>query len=132
MEKKKYSGRRIRHLLSYPFLYMLIIPLIITDILIEIYHRICFPLYKIPLVKRSNYIKIDKHKLKYLRITEKIGCVYCGYANGWANYSSKIAGETEKYWCGIKHKKYKGFVEPKHHKSFVKYGDEREFKKRYK
>ena len=42
-----------------------------------------------------------------------------------------ITAETEKYWCGIMHKKYKGFVQPAHHKDFLKYGDEKAFKEKY-
>jgi len=49
---------------------------------------------------------------------DKFNCVYCGYVNGWINYIQEIAARTEKYWCAIKHEKYEGFVEPKHHKDF--------------
>jgi hypothetical protein len=110
---------------------MMIIPLVILDVFIEVYHHICFPLYGIPLVKRSNYIKIDRHKLEYLTPMEKIDCAYCGYANGLLHYSAEIAGRTEKYWCGIKHKEEKDFVPPKHHENFVEYGDRGAFEKRY-
>jgi len=41
---------------------------------------------------------------------------------------SEIAARTEKYWCGIKHQPARGFHEPKHHKDFLKYGDEKAFK----
>ena len=96
MEHKKYS-RKFRHWISYPFIWITILPLIILDIFLELYHRACFPFYGIPYVKRCKYIKIDRHKLQYLSLGNKIGCAYCGYANGWPNYASVIAGETEKY-----------------------------------
>ena len=112
-----------------PFIYMMIIPVIILDVFLEIYHRICFPLYGISCVKRSDYIKIDRHKLSYLSFPEKVNCVYCGYGNGIANYAAKIAGETEAYWCGIKHKKRKGFVQPSHQHNFLEYGDENSYRK---
>lgn len=95
----------------------------------EIYHRICFPLYQIPQVKRSNYIKIDRHKLEYLNGFDKVGCIFCGYANGLIHYAQVIGGETEKYWCGIKHQQSKSFVEPSHHKDFLDYGDKDSFEK---
>ena len=95
----------------------------------EIYHNVCFPLYGIPLVKRNKYIKIDRQKLKYLRFAEQVSCAYCGYANGVMAYGVKIAGETEKYWCGIKHQKDEEFIEPAHHKDFLKYGDEKAYDK---
>ena len=132
MEKSKYKNRFLRHALASPIIYSTIFPLIIFDIFLEIYHRICFPLYKLPIVKRSKYIRIDRHRLKYLNWFEKINCVFCGYANGLIHYASVIVGNTEKYWCGIKHQKYKGFIEPPHHKTFLKYGDKKTFEKKYR
>jgi len=127
-DRKK--GMWIRHAISFPFIWSLIIPLAITDLWVEIYHHICFPLYGIPLVKRKNYIKIDRQKLKYLHPIDKIDCAYCGYANGFTSYLSEIAARTEKYWCAIKHRKYKGYKEPKHHKKFIKYGDKKAYEKK--
>ena len=114
-----------------PFIYMMIVPLIFLDFLIEIYHRVCFFLYGIDYIKRGDYIKFDRHKLSYLTFLQKIHCTYCSYANGLLRYSSEIAANTEKYWCGIKHKPTDDFVEPKHHKDFAKYDDKEEFEKKY-
>jgi len=111
---------------------MTMIPLAILDIFGELYHHTCFPLWKIPLFKRKEYIRMDRHKLKYLSLFEKIGCTYCSYANGLLNYAVAIAGRTEIYWCAIRHKKHEGFVEPLNHKDFLKYGDEKAFRKKYK
>ena len=129
MEYKRHPKRFLRHLFSAPFIYIMIFPLAVLDIFIEVYKQLCFRLYGIELIRRKNYIRIDRHKLDYLNFIEKINCAYCGYANGLLNYSVAIAGATEKYWCGIKHKKYNGFVEPKHHKNFLKYGDKNSFKR---
>ena len=129
MEFKKYvKTRLLRHIISIPFIWMMIIPCIITDIMIEIYHRICFPLYGLPYVKRSKYIRIDRHKLKYLSLVQKINCMYCGYANGLLHYASTIAGVTEYYWCGIMHQKKNGFLPPEHHKGFLPYNDKKAYK----
>jgi len=129
MKFKKYPERIWRHLISMPVIYFMIIPLVLFDICLEIYHQICFRLYKIPIVRRSQYIKIDRHKLKYLTRWEKLNCAYCGYANGLMHYASVIAGETEKYWCGIKHQKDPNFIPPEHHKDFLEYGDEESYNK---
>ena len=129
MGYKKYSGRLLRHSLSVPFIFGMVLPLVILDISIEIYHHVCFRLYKIPLVKRADYIRIDRHKLKYLSLFEKISCAYCGYGNGLLHYATIIAGDTETYWCGIKHKKYEGFVEPAHHKDFLEYNNQIQYNK---
>ena len=129
MEFKKHPERFLRHFVSMPVIYFMIIPLVLFDICLEIYHQICFRLYKIPIIKRSSYIKIDRHKLKYLTTWEKLNCAYCGYANGLMHYASIIAGETEKYWCGIKHQKDPNFIPPEHHKDFLEYGDKDSYNK---
>ncbi len=119
--------KNIRHLIAVPFILSMIFPLVILDIMMEIYHRIAFPLYGIPVVRRRKYIRIDRQKLSYLNYLDKIYCTYCGYANGMLAYCVKIAGETEKYWCGVKHKQSEGYVDPAHHKDFLEYGDEEAF-----
>jgi hypothetical protein len=127
MDYLKRKGRLFFHIISMPIIWSLVIPVVILDIWIELYHRTCFPLYGIPYVKRQNYVLIDRHKLQYLSFTQKIGCVYCGYVNGIIHYWSEIGGRTEKYWCGIMHHKKKGFIPPKHHVTFLRYGDKKQF-----
>jgi hypothetical protein len=129
MEYKHQRGRFVRHMLSFPFIWIVIIPFVFMDIIIEIYHRICFWLYGIPYVKRSEFIKMDRHKLSYLKWYDKINCAYCGYANGLLRYDSEIAARTEKYWCSIKHQPSKDFVEPSYQRQFLKYGDEKAYRK---
>jgi len=131
MNYKKYPGRRIKNWLSIPFVYSMIIPIVILDIFLEIYHNTSFRLYKIKRIKRRDHIRIDRQKLKYLDFAEKIGCAYCGYVNGLLEYARTIAGETEKYWCGIKHKKEREndtFITPSYHKDFLEFGDEEGYK----
>ena len=119
--------RLLKYVVVIPIASTCIVPIVIADVWIEIYHRICFPLYRMPYIKRSHYIKVDRYKLKYLNIFQKIYCAYCGYANGVIQYWAKIAGETERYWCGIQHKDGDDFISPSHHKDFSKYGDEDDF-----
>lgn len=92
-----------RYLISIPFIFMMIIPVFILDVWISLYQAICFRLWKIELIKRGTYIVIDRHYLSYLRPYQKLNCMYCGYANGVMAYARKIAAETEKYWCPLKH-----------------------------
>lgn len=131
MNYLRYPKRFLRHVATAPVIYSVIVPVVIADVWIEVYHRMAFPFYGIPYVQRRNYIKIDRQKLSYLDGLQKINCMYCGYVNGVFQYWVKIAGETEKYWCGIRHRKRKGFVEPPHHKEFVEYGDEKAYRKKY-
>lgn len=116
------------HLLSAPFIYGMIVPLVFLDLCIEVYHRICFPLYGMKPLQRSRYITFDRYRLKYLNTWEKLNCLYCEYANGLMSYAMTIVAETEGYWCGIRHQKKAGFVEPGHHQHFLPYGDERSYK----
>jgi len=128
MQASKKPIQYFRQFFSAPFIYILIFPLVVLDFFVELYHRVCFPLYKIPYVKRGQYIRIDRHKLKYLNWIEKINCAYCGYANGLAHYLSEIGARTEKYWCGLKHAKDPNFKSPKYHEDFLEYGDEKGLK----
>ena len=131
MEYKKYPERELSSVLSIPFIWGMLIFFIIFDIGLEIYHQIGFRIFQLPLIDRKKYIKIDRHKLTYLSFPDKLRCMYCGYANGVLSYAVKITGDTEKYWCAIKHKKDDNFVEPPHQKDFVEFGDETEFVSRY-
>lgn len=99
------THQKIRHLLSVPFIYVMIFPAIVFHVFLETYHRICFFLYKIPFVKYSDFFVFDRGKLSYLNILEKLNCWYCSYLNGLMSYAVEIAGRTEKYWCPIKHAK---------------------------
>ncbi len=95
---------------------------IITDVVIEIYHRVAFPIYGIPLVERGRYIRVfDRAKLRQLSLMERLGCAYCGYVNGWAHYVSQIAGRTEEYFCAIKHATDKEYIPGKHEEAFMPY-----------
>jgi len=123
MPAQRPDGRILRHLVSVPFIWVVLFPLLLLDVFIELYHRLCFPLYGLPLVRRKDYIRLDRYKLPYLSPIEKVNCLYCEYANGLLNYAQRIAGDTEGYWCAITHKEYAGFVAPAHHAGFTKYGD---------
>ena len=128
MKKSKFNQHALwKHAVVTPFIWGMLIPVVFADICIEIYHRITFPLYGIPYVKRSQYIKMDRQKLKYLDWSTKVGCAYCGYMNGWFHYATAISGQTEKYWCAIKHEQGKGFKNPPHQKNFIEYGDKKAY-----
>jgi hypothetical protein len=73
------------------------------DLAVAIYQAICFPIYGIPKVRRADYLIFDRGRLGYLNPIEKLGCVYCSYANGLLSYVTEIAARTEQYFCPIKH-----------------------------
>lgn len=130
-EKRFTTREYLKHYVTLPFIFGMLIPLFLLDICLELYHRISFFLYNIPRIKRRRYIRIDRHKLSYLSWYEKIFCAYCGYANGLLHYASTIAAETEKYWCGIKHEPVDNFTPPTHHTDFAQYNDEEDLDQRY-
>jgi hypothetical protein len=135
LKKGRDPKQHFYHILSFPFIWGPLPFYILLDIVGEIYHQICFPLYGLEKVNRSKYIKIiDRTKLDYLNYPEKVNCMYCGYVNGLLLYQKEITGRTEKYWCGIMHEGKKGFIkDPNHDQSdFAKFNDEEDFKAKYK
>ena len=93
----------LKHIISAPIIYSIIIPIFFIDITVSLYQHICFRLYGIPLVNRSKYLVIDRQHLEYLNVLEKLNCMYCGYGNGVMSYVREIIARTEQYWCPIKH-----------------------------
>lgn len=133
MDFRKHRKKRwYAHILIIPFIYTPFFALIILDLIMELYHQLGFRLCRLERVKRSAYIRIDRQKLSYLNPIEKMNCMYCGYANGLLHYCAEIVARTEQYWCGIQHQKKGDFIMPEHHKNFTEFGDEEEFKARYK
>jgi hypothetical protein len=106
------------------------IPAIIMDVIVEIYHRTAFPMYGFDYIRRGDYIIIDRQKLKYLSRIEKINCMYCGYMNGLFEYWSKIARQTELFWCGIKHHDYPA-GEFDGHENYARYNDPDDLELKY-
>ena len=89
--------------LTAPVIYSLIVPIALVDLWVMAYQAICFPVYKIPKVRRRDYLVFDRHHLAYLNIIEKINCAYCSYCNGAIAFVREVASRTEVYWCPIKH-----------------------------
>ncbi len=96
-------GAPLLTLLTAPLIYAMIIPLAFLDMTITVYQHVCFSVYKVPRVTRRDYIVIDRHRLPYLNIVQKLNCVYCGYGNGVIAYAREVIARTEQYWCPIKH-----------------------------
>ena len=123
--------KNIRHFLSLPFIYSMIIPAVILDIFITVYHHIAFPLYGIPKVKRSDFITYDRRFLDYLNIIQKVHCLYCSYVNGLLAYAVEIAGRTERYWCPVKASYNKNTFTHMWYKDFADYGDPEDWKNKF-
>ncbi len=121
----------ILHMLSAPVIWSVIIPALVLDLFVSVYQWVCFPIYKITKVKRSDYIIIDRHRLAYLNSIEKLNCLYCSYFNGLMGYVSEVAARTEQYWCPIRHASRVKSIHARYQK-FFKYGDSANFRQSLK
>ena len=108
-----------RNVVSAPFIYAMLIPFLILDFCLFVYQSVCFPLYRIPKVRRSHYVILDRHHLGYLNVIEKLNCMFCGYVDGLLAYSRQILSRTEMYWCPIKHARK--VLDP--HRRYARYMD---------
>lgn len=115
-------------ILTLPFIYGLIVPFALLDLGVSLYQAVCFPVYRVPLVRRGDYLVFDRAKLEYLNLIEKLHCAYCSYANGLLAYVREIAARTEQYWCPIKHASR---VKAAHarYSHFVDYGDAESYRR---
>jgi len=119
--------KMLRHWLAGPFILGMVFPVALLDLCLEIYQHVTFPLYGIPIVERSSYIRLNRIKLSYLNTLDKMWCSYCQYSNGLMAYGVRIAGDTEKYWCAIKNRDEEGYVPQEHQQDFLDYGDQDAF-----
>jgi hypothetical protein len=122
-----FSDSNFLFVLTSPVIFSLTLPLFLLDLVLTLYQFICFPVYKIKKVKRSEYVIVDRQHLAYLNMIEKANCIYCGYANGLLSYALEIGSKTEEFWCPIKHAKKTRDPHSRYH-SFLEYGDAEGYK----
>lgn len=118
----------ILNILSAPIIYAGLAPVILLDLFLWAYQSICFPIYGITKVKRSDYLVFDRTDLPYLNIIEKCNCFYCSYVNGLAAFLREIAARTEQYWCPIKHARRIRDAHS-HYPRFFEFGDAETYEK---
>ena len=113
---------RFLAVLTAPIIYLGVAPFALLDLFLVLYQGICFPVYRIPKVRRSEYLIFDRSRLKYVNLLERLNCWYCSYANGLFAYATEVAARTEQHWCPIKHASR---VRSPHsrYQHFVDYGD---------
>ena len=108
--------------LTAPVIYSVLAPMLLLDLSVTLYQHICFRVYDIPRVRRSDYFVFDRAHLAYLNLIEKINCGYCSYGNGLVAYTREIVARTEQYWCPIKHARKVMAAHP-YYTGFVDFGD---------
>lgn len=90
-------------LVTAPVIYVGFVPFLLLDLFLLLFQGVCFPIYGIPKVRRSDYVIFDRGALRYLNLLERFNCIYCSYANGLCAFLAEVAARTEQHWCPIKH-----------------------------
>jgi hypothetical protein len=116
-------------LLTTPLIYSLALALAFLDLCVSLYQWVCFPVYGIQRVRHRDYFTVDRHRLAYLNVLEKMNCTYCSFANGVLAYVREVAARTETYWCPIKHARPVRDPHARYH-SFVEFGDAAGYRRR--
>jgi hypothetical protein len=114
--------------LTAPIIYAVFFPMVVLDMAVTLYQTICFPVYGIARVKRSDYFVFDRSHLAYLNLLEKFNCAYCSYGNGLMAYAREVVARTEQYWCPIKHARKIMAAHP-YYTGFVDFGDAQGYKR---
>ena len=114
--------------LTAPIIYAVFFPMVLLDMAVTLYQTICFPVYGIARVKRSDYFVFDRSHLAYLNLLEKFNCAYCSYGNGLMAYAREVVARTEQYWCPIKHARKIMAAHP-YYTGFVDFGDAQGYKR---
>ena len=113
---------RLMVIASSPLIYACVLPFLLLDAGVAVYQLVCFPIYGIPKVHRKDYVFFDRGRLAYLNTIEKVGCIYCSYANGLLGLVTEIAARTEQHFCPIKHAHALRRAHSRY-ASFLPYGD---------
>lgn len=94
---------------------------IAMHVCVWVYQNLYFSILDIPKVNKRDYVTFDRLKLHKLNIGQKMGCVYCQYANGIAAWVKAVANRTEIYSCAIKRQTPGSDLE--YQKEFMPYKD---------
>ena len=124
---KHLRNTRLLVIFSSPLIYACVLPFLLLDAAVAIYQLVCFPIYGIPKVRRKDYLVFDRGRLAYLNTIEKVGCMYCSYANGLLALITEIAARSEQYFCPIKHA-HSLLQTHSRYAKFLPYGDARAYR----
>ena len=109
-------------ILTAPIIYSTAIAFALLDAMVSMYQWVCFGVYGIARVRRSDHLVFDRSHLSYLNGLERFNCLFCSYGNGVISYAREIAARTEQYWCPIKHSRRVLGAHERYH-AFADYGD---------
>lgn len=123
------NNKFLRHTLSTPFIWGLLLPAALLHLALFIYQAVCFRLYDIERVQLRSYVNFDREKLDYLSNFDKLNCAYCSYVNGFFAYACEVGRRTEYYWCGVKHRDQPDNPAFAYQAKFAAYGSQEEYDK---
>ena len=126
---KHLRNTRLLVIVTSPLIYACVLPFLLVDASVALYQFVCFPIYGIPKVPRKDYLVFDRGVLAYLNTIEKVGCIYCSYANGLLGLITEIASRTEQHFCPIKHA-HRLATTPSRYGKYLPYGDARGYRAR--
>ena len=66
------------NIITAPMIWFCVFPILFMDVVAEAYQFVCFPIYRIPKVRRKDYVVMDRSRLLYLNSMERFNCAYCG------------------------------------------------------
>jgi hypothetical protein len=109
------------NLLAVPIIWFCIFPALFMNFVLSTYQFICFRVYGIQTVKRSDH-NSDGPPKHQLPEPDRINCVCCCYFNVLVSFVQKIAARTEQYWCPIKHARKVASIHSRYDK-FIEFGN---------
>ena len=118
---------RLLVILSSPLIYVCVLPFLLLDASVAIFQLVCFPIYGIPKVRRKDHLVFDRGRLAYLNTIEKVGCIYCSYANGLLALITEIAARSQQYFRPIK-QAHRLLQTHSRYGRFLPYGDARAYR----
>jgi hypothetical protein len=130
LKRSSWQHLRTTHwlvIVTSPLIYCCAIPFLLLDAAVALYQLVCFPIYGIPKVRRKDYLVFDRGRLAYLNTIEKVGCIYCSYANGLLALITEVAARSEQYFCPIKHAHQLAQTHSRYAK-FLPYGDAKAYR----
>ena len=73
------------------------------------------------------FLLLDAAVAIYQLTIERVGCIYCSYANGLLGFVTEVAARTEQYFCPIKHARPLVGMHSRYAR-FLPYGDARAYR----
>lgn len=102
MKPNKSKRSFIRHIFVMPFAVAFLLPVMVFDMCLSLFHRIIFGICGMKKVNRKSHFKVDQMKIAQLSKMQRFYAIYLLYLKGIMSFGLKIAQESEQYWCHVR------------------------------